>query len=163
MYCLLFKVISLSVAFAFLKNICRNVSNKNYLSIQESIDNKSGFLLSFTERFDLQMRRINSKGNRKIISVYEPVYPASAINNSQNDNCGSEHLPSESYKQPNKNFTKLVMLINNSNLLPELYFCSIEDRGQFLKNFGNITSLYQQEEGPLSRATDLVTEMLLSK
>ena len=55
------------------------------------------------------------------------------------------------------------MLINNSNLLPEHYFCSIEDRGQFLKDFGNINSFYQQEEGSLSRATDLVTEMLLSE
>ena len=54
------------------------------------------------------------------------------------------------------------MLINNSNLLPELNVCSIEDHGQFLKNFGNIISLYQQEEESLSWETDIVTEILLS-
>ena len=167
MYFLLIKVISLFVAVVFLQNVCWNISNKNYLSIQGFIDNKSGFLLSFTENFDRQMRRINSKGNRKIISVYElavyePDCLASTINNSQSDNCGNKHLPSKSYKQPNRN-SKLVMLIDNSNLLPELNVCSIEDRGQVLTDFGNITSLYQQEEELLSRATDLVTKMFPSE
>ena len=113
MYCLLFKVISLFVAFVFLQNVCWNVPNQNYLSNQGSIDNKRGFLLSFTERFDRQMRRINSKGDRKIISVYEPVCLTSTINNSQNDNCGNKHLPSESCKQPNRNSTELLMMIQN--------------------------------------------------
>ena len=162
MYCLLFKVISLFVAFVFLQNVCRNVSNKNYLSIQGSKDYKGG-LLSFAESSHRQMKRINSMGNRKLISVYKPVCLTSVINNSQNDSCGNEHLSSKSYEQPNKNYTKLVMLINQSNLLPELHVCSIEDRGQFPKDFGNITSLYQQEEESLSQATDLVTEMLLSE
>ena len=163
MYCLLFKVISLFVAFVFLQNVCRNVSNENYLSIQGSRDNKSGFLLSLAEGFIRQMRRISNKGNRKIISVYKPVCLASTINNSQSDNCGNEHLTSKSYNHPNRNSTKVVVLINKSNLLPELHVCSVEDSGQFLKNFGNITSLYQQQEQSLSQATDLVTEMLLSE
>ena len=162
MYCLLFKVISLFVAFVFLQNVCRNVSNKNYLSIQGSKFYNSGFLLSFTESFDRQIKRINnSMGNRKIISVYKPVCLVSMINNSQNVNCDNEHLPSKSYEQPNRNSTNLVMLMNKSNLLPELFVCSIEDPGQFPKDFGNITSLYQQEEESLSQATDLVTELLL--
>ena len=163
MHCLLFKVISLVVAFVFLQNICWNVSKKKYLSNQRSIDNKIGFLLSFTESFDRQIRRINSKENRKIISVYEPFCLASSINNSQSDNWGNEHLLSESYKQPNGNSTELLMLINNSNLLPELNVCSIEYLKQFLKDFGNTASLYQQEEESLSWETNLVTEMLVSE
>ena len=161
MYCLLFKVISLFVVFVFLQNVCWNVSNKNYLLIKGSTDNKSAFLLLFTESFNRQMRRINNKRKRKIISVCEPVCLASTINKSQSDDYGCEHLPSEGCKQPNRNSTKLVMLINNSNLLPELNVCSTEDHGQFLKNYGNITSLYQHEEESLSWETDIVTEMIL--
>ena len=165
MYCLLFKVISLFVAFVFLQNVCWNASNKNYLPIQGSVDNKSGFLLSFTENFNRQMTRINSRGNRKIISVYqpvvyEPVCLASTINYSKNDNCGNKHLPSKSSKQPNRN-SKLVMLINNSDLLRELNICSAENRGQFLTDFGNITLIYQQQEESFSQATDLKTKTFL--
>ena len=163
MYCLLFKVISLFVAFVFLQNVCWNVSKKKYLSNQRSIDNKIGFLLSFTESFDRQIGRINSKGNRKIISVYEPFCLASSINNSQSDNWGNEHLLSESYKQPNGNSTELLKLINNSNLLPELNVCSIEYLKQFLKGFGNTASLSQQEEESLSWETNLITETILSE
>ena len=55
------------------------------------------------------------------------------------------------------------MLINNSNLLPELNVCSIEYLKQFLKDFGNTASLYQQEEESLSWETNLITETLLSE
>ena len=83
------------------------------------------------------------------------------ISDSQNVNGDNEHLPSKSYEQPNRNSTNLVMLVNKSNLLPELFVCSIKDRGQFPKDFGNITSLYQQEEESLSQAPDLLMELLL--